>query len=281
MRILLNFSHQTMLNNLSRLDHNYYIPHDQAQWYDTAERDYLEYYSEVPDNLHFDETIDDPDVVVKGENADIHILQTVGQKFKADAINVYQTETMLVLQPPQNQKWVLIRGGIDMKRFEGWKGNLDGKIVTTGNEIRERTHVFDQEKLKGLREKFGDRFEVYGRGVDCDEFVPHERLPEALRNASVYVSIATGSMSPFSIREAMSMGMPVVSLPSRTVRDYITTGYDGVITKDLIEVIEYLREHGDEAKKIGSAARIKARGKYDVKEALKRWESLFVLASRR
>lgn len=275
MNIRLNFSHQAHLRLLSEMDHDFYIPHDQAQWHGTAEKDYLEFYPKqgVPGNLHFDEDIDDPDVVVKGEDADIHLVQNLRAKPRKNVINAYQTETLLAKHNPSI--WFLLGKGVDTERFTGWWGDEKGPIITTDNEITRRSRIFAMDQIEAVREEFGDRFHIYGYGDGCEEWIPHERLHKELQKCSVYVNFAKKTCSPTTVVEAMSVGCPVVTVPFPASWDFITNGYNGIITHDVVSAIKSLFDNSRKRHSMGSAARRKAVGKYDMWEYIYRWDYLF------
>lgn len=289
MKVRLNFSHQIQLNYLQRLDHDFYVPHDQAQWNSTAEKDYEEMFPDGPeDNLHLDEDIDDPDVVVKGDDADIQMAINPKASQRKDCINAYLTETQLIRDPPPNDYYYYLGKGVDTSRFGRWvpdvyfgcskRAKLGRDIVAVGNNIANRGHVFDLEVVDQLREEFDDRFKVYGRGDGCDEFVTHDQLSNVLKSASVYVHIAKNSVAPNSLLEAMSTGIPIVSVWAYNITDFITDGYDGIITDDVVEGVHHLLSNHIEAEEWGINARVTAEGKYNLKRYLQRWDNLLNIA---
>lgn len=278
MNIRLNFSHPAHLSLLAGVQHDFYIPPNQRQWNDTAREDYLEFHEHVPDNLHFDEDVDEPDIVVKGDDGDIQMPLNPNAKAKDGCINAYMTESMLVIAPPPNKLWYLLGKGVDHERFSGWKGDLDGDIVTTGNNMYNRGHVYDLDVADRLRSKFGDRFKIYGRNKDehggCDAFVKHEELADVLREASVYVNLAHNSVSPNTLIEAMSVAVPIVSVRAMTVNDFITHDYNGIITEKVVEDVVGLLDDYERAEKLSKNVRETVLGKYNLNAFQQRWMNL-------
>lgn len=273
MNILLNYSHEIQLKLLSELNHDFYIPNHHAQWNDTVLEDYQTFYpGDNPSNLYFDEYIEKPDVIVNGKNADINLLNNPNASVKKGCVNAYITESLLALKPPSNKVFFLLGKGTDTDRFSGWVSG--DKIIAVGNNMGKRTHVFDKEQLNNLKDEFGDDFKAYGKGVGCDEFVPHCELHEVLKKAKLFVNLAYNSIFPNSLLEAMSVGVPIVSVYSPTITDYLTHKYNSLITNDVVKGVNTLLDSNIDRIKFSIRSRKKAVGKYDKYEYLQRWDNL-------
>lgn len=277
MIVELHFSHNPHLRLLSELDHEFYIPNEQAHWNDTVAADYREYYptEPIPENLHFDETPADPDVVVNADGPECDIKSLLVEPMAnphPTAINMYHYASTLVHAPPPTEKWVVHGKGVDTERFCDWAGDLDGPIITVCNIGRvQRWNHLHGEQLQAVRDRFGDRFRVYGKGDACDAFVPHEELPERYREAAVYLDFKTVQGST-ALVEAMATGCPIVVHPSR-VNDFITQHYNGLITPEMADGVQELLDNPDEARRLGANARRKAAGKYPKEEFLAIWDN--------
>lgn len=284
MEVRLNFSHPTHLSQLEGVPHDFYIPPSERQWNATAREDYLEFHSYIPDNLHFDADIEEPDVIVKGNDADIHICMNPKAGAKDGCLNAYMTETMLVSVPPPNKLWYFLGKGVDETLFDDWKGDLNGDIVSTGNNMFNRGHIYDLDTAKMLKDTFGERFVIYGRNKDenggCDQFVKHEELADVLCNAAVFVNLAYNSVSPNTVLEAMAVGVPVASVRAFTIGDFITHGYDGLVTQKVSEDIVRLLDDYDLSERLGCNARKTVEGKYNLELFQHRWDNLLRIARR-
>lgn len=61
---------------------------------------------------------------------------------------------------------------------------------------------------------------------------------------------------------------------SHTIDDYITDGYDGIVTGDVVSEVETLLNDEKRARRVGCEARITAKGRHPLDRFLRRWEIL-------
>lgn len=279
MKILTTYSHQTRMHNFKHLNHDFYIPPSEAKWTDSAEGDYKYCYpnEKVPDNLHYDETIDDPDLVLSAGAGDVSILHDLETEPDEGSLNIYQTETQLVQTPPRGKKWLLILHGVDTKRFSGWEGG--GPVVTFWNNIFGRRTTRDKSVgyAKKLKEEFGDDFKIYGYNNE-DENGWVEDNAEAMREASVYVNIRTRGFAPFNVAEALCTGCPVVSVPHPTVQDDIIHNYNAVVAKDVCSAVRELLRDDEKCEFLSRNARELGKMRFGLSKNLARWDYAFRLA---
>lgn len=268
MRIELGFSHESYLESLSNLDEEFYVTggRDVGE----PEEDYREMTGKpVPDNVHYGD-VSDPDVVVqKGERSDVKITHNRRTQPLKGGWTVYTTERKIGRSPPPNKKWILIRHGIDTEEFKGWKGNIDGPVITTGNNILGRKRAFSQKAYKKLVDSDLE-FKAFGR-KNKDGFVSRDTLISELQNSSVYVNVSK-TIIPHSLLEAMSVGVPVVTVPSVGNTDAVATGFNGIVAipDKVVEATKHLKSNPI-SKIHGEKARETIIGRCSIEEFVSRW----------
>ena len=119
----------------------------------------------------------------------------------------------------------------------------------------------DESGLRQLALDLGVRLELCG-------VVPHERLPELLRSADVFVIPSRREGHPKALIEAMSCGCVCVGTRVEGIRDVITDGEDGVLSEPDEESLAHALAGAlvDEPlrARIRSRAREKATRDYDI-----------------
>lgn len=277
MEILTTYSHETRMHNFGNFEtHEFYIPPSEADRTDSAEGDYRFVYPDekIPDNLHFDEALDSPDLIMSAGAGDISILHDLRTTPVENALNIYQTESQLVHNPPKGKRWFLILHGVDTEKFSGWEGG--GPVITLWNNIygRRTTESKSLEYAEKLKNKFGDDFKIYGYN-NPDGFVRDNA--EALRGASVYVNIRSRGFAPFNVGEALCTGCPVVSVPHPTVQDDIIHGYNAIISDDVCSGVEKLLKDDEMAESLSKNARNLGKMRFGLEKNLARWDYAFRL----
>jgi len=273
MKILTTYSHQTRIHNFGNLNHDFYIPSSEAAWTDSAKGDYKYCYPDepIPDNLHFDETVKSPDITL-GVGGDIRILHALHTNFDKDAFNIYQSERQIALNPPKNSNWHLIRHGVDTERFKGWEGGEN--VITLFNNLYGRNTTKNKTKKYAdkLKEEFGDKFKLYGYKNE-DGYIPHQEVDKELRQIKAYLHIRTRGFAPFNVAEALCTGCPVISAPNPTVDDDLIPGYNGIITRNVVEAIKNLTQKC--AERLSKNARSLGVKRFSLEENLERWNYVF------
>jgi glycosyltransferase involved in cell wall biosynthesis len=80
-----------------------------------------------------------------------------------------------------------------------------------------------------LREEIIRRACMVGVKVEMQGVVPHEKLPDILRTAGMYVMVSPLEGHPKALLEAMACGLPVIGGNSPGIREEIVDGKNGVL----------------------------------------------------
>ena len=119
------------------------------------------------------------------------------------------------------------------------------------------------------------------RNVFFHGFVPNWIIKDCMASASILLHTSRTESFGMVVAEAMAMGLPVVGgRDSGAIPDLLDHGKCGILVdindpKDTLKGISLLLSSIDLRKKIGTAARYRARAIFGSQEILNRWESVY------
>lgn len=124
----------------------------------------------------------------------------------------------------------------------------------------------EEKALQRTASDLGVRLELCG-------VIPHERLPELLRSADVFVISSRREGHPKALVEAMSCGCVCVGTRAEGIRDVIADGEDGLLSDPdesaLALTLERALEDAPLRRRLAQRAREKARREYDIDTTLR------------
>lgn len=186
----------------------------------------------------------------------------------------YCAEAWFKNKDDQNVK--IITHGMDHNFWNGWRGG-NGKIFTAVWDFKRRSQIcgYDlfMEVTKGLPvEIAGDTPGLSKPAKNRDS------LREMYRSANVYLNTTLYSSLPFSLIEAMSVGLPVVSTATTSIPEFIEDGVNGFCTNDhhrMRECLELLLKDQKLAKEIGERGRQTVIEKFGLDRFVNEWNDVF------
>lgn len=116
--------------------------------------------------------------------------------------------------------------------------------------------------------------------VSLNGSLPHERVIEVVRSASVFVFPSKTEGFPVSVAEAMAVGLPVVASPVGAIPDMIDEGKGGFLVRHdeperYAEAISKLQAEPALVDSMGKYNRTKALREYDFPIVIKRWIEIY------
>ena len=133
--------------------------------------------------------------------------------------------------------------------------------------------IFEQAAKKLPIDLVGMGNEIYGIGE-----VLHPNLPAFISKYRFFFNPIRYTSLGLAVCEAMMLGLPIIGLATTEMAVTITNGVNGFIHTDvnvLIEKMEYLINHPEEADEMGKQARITALEKFSIERFTMEWENLF------
>lgn len=232
------------------------------------------------------ESVDDPDLTIccpNTQKGDIRVTHTVHVTPEArDTLFIPVTESLI--RPYSPCDWMLIRQGINTDLFRGWleqditpREAMDQPLVSHGHGTDRP--LYRDDLLDAVRDSDLD-FTL--RDATKEGYKPYEKVPETLIDNSIYLHFAE-SCSPLSLYEAMSMGMPCVTVPSPGAEDNIVNGHNGYIVEsedELFDAVEALRGDPEHAVSVGYHARQTVLDVLGLTRFQHQWERAFERAYR-
>ncbi len=172
----------------------------------------------------------------------------------------------------------VIEHGVMVPDSVRYEGSLDrGIVVVNGLRARGRRlgadvyqHVCDQVPLElvGMQaEQLGGRGEI-----------PHAQLAQFTAQHRFFFNPIRYTSLGLSVCEAMMIGMPIVALATTemtTVVENNVSGYVNTNVDALIEVMQHLIQHPEEAKRLGDGARKTAQRRFGIDRFVRDWDRAF------
>jgi glycosyltransferase involved in cell wall biosynthesis len=113
--------------------------------------------------------------------------------------------------------------------------------------------------------------------------IRHDLLIKKLTNYRVYFNPTTDSSVPMSMLEAMSIGMPVVTLATTDLPNIIKNEKNGFISNDinfLVEKIKLLIKDKRLTQELGTKARETIENKFSMKRFINEWNDVLKEATK-
>jgi glycosyltransferase involved in cell wall biosynthesis len=306
LKILIWHIHGSYLNNLARIDHDWYLPVKPDPRHGYGGRgptfDVPDYVREVPAEQVRDL---DLDLVIfqtpKNYFEDQHEILSPRQRMlpkiylehntpKPDAVNtrhpIDDPEVLIVHVTRYNQlMWdngdtpnVVIDHSVAIDPTAVYTGALP-KGIMVANGIHRRPRIAGYDLFLQARERVpldaaGMETELFGGLGDIPYRDLHKRVAEYrfLFSPMRYTSL------PLAVIEGMTIGMPIVCLATTELPTVIQNGVHGYISCDLEELIDGMRrliEDPSEARRLGANARAVARERFALDRFIRDWNAAF------
>lgn len=179
--------------------------------------------------------------------------------------------------PETKQKSIVIYHGIEIPEKIRWEGT-NPKAVNATNSLPTRPECGNKLWLKISKKVplvlYGAHSEKFGgRGV-----LPNKLLRREIAQYRVYFNPTIASSVPMAMLEAMSIGMPVVTMKSTDMPNIIKNGVNGFISDKpevLASKMALLLKDKKLAKKLGKAARRTIEDRFSMEKFTDSWNELF------
>ena len=181
----------------------------------------------------------------------------------------------------------VIEPGIDTNLFSGYIGSSNS-VITTGHLIPNRTEKGPDVLRRVARDV---KISCIGTGNDAltesgIQVIPHAPSPEALVDT---LKFQRAYFNPCGVvccaaLEAMSIGMPVVTMRPGNLSDFMVSRKNCFIADTEAEAVgrlEFLLENRDVAQKVGYNARASIVKRMSSRRCASRWKRLVESVSRR
>lgn len=191
-------------------------------------------------------------------------------------ITRYNMKQWTTFFPETKKKSVVIYHGIEIPKNIRWTG-MDARAVNVTNFLPGRPECgnalwFSMSK-KIPMELYGMESEKYG-GTGP---VQNRLLRKKLARYRVYFNPTVASSVPMAMLEAMSVGLPVVSMKSTELPYIIKNGINGFISENrdiLKNKLNLLLSNKKLAEKLGKNARKTIENKFSINEFIYKWNKL-------
>jgi hypothetical protein len=306
LKILIWHVHGSYLNALTRVEHDWYLPvrADRASGYIGKGEtfDHPDWVHEVPaerirdldlDLIIFQSPrnleIDQYEILSLEQQAlpRIYIEHNTPRPHPVDTRHpVTDPRTLLVHVTPFNRlMWdngdvptAVIEHSVAIDPGAEYRGRLErGITVINGPQRRPRIAGFD------LFLRARERIPLDIAGMETEEFgglgdIPYRHLHRRVAEYRFLYSPMRYTSLPLAVIEAMTLGMPVVALPTTELPSVIEHGRSGFLSCELEEQVEYMRyliAHPDQARAMGTRARETAERRFGLDRFARDWNAAF------
>jgi colanic acid/amylovoran biosynthesis glycosyltransferase len=189
--------------------------------------------------------------------------------------------------------------GVDTERFrDGGSRAFESRLhlITVARLNPMKGHRYALEAMRAALERGCDlRYTIAGDGPSRSEIekeihrlgltdrvtmtsaISEDAILKLLQEMDAFVlpSVGLGEAAPVSLMEAMSCGLPVVCSIIGGTPDMVTHAVDGLLTpqgdvKALTDTFVLLAQNPEERRRLGQAARARAKREFDVRETSRR-----------
>ncbi len=306
LKILIWHIHGSYLNTLARLDHDWYLPtkSDRPEGYGGRGPtfdlpDYMrEVRAEEVHNLDLDLIIyqtpknyfEDayeilspeqralPKIYLEHNTPKPHASDTRHPIDDPNVLLVHVTHYNRLMWDNGRTPTTVIEHSVAIDPTATYRGTLErGVTVVNGMQKRPRITGYDlflQAQAVLPLDAVGMQTEALGGLGDIAYRHLHQRMADYcfLFSPIRYTSL------PLAVIEAMTIGMPVVALATTELPTVIEHGKSGYISCDpdaLIEHMQYLLAHPQEARTMGAYARTVARDRFGLERFKRNWNTAF------
>ncbi len=172
---------------------------------------------------------------------------------------------------------VVIEHGVVTPKVQ-YHGTLDRGLVVINN-LQSRGRKLGLDIFQDVREKIP--LDLVGLGTaEIGGLGPirHDELPEFMAQYRFFFNPIRYTSLGLAIIEAMMVGLPVVGLATTELVSVITSGYNGFISLNVDHLVGKMAElidAPDEARRLGSNARMYASDRFSIRRFARDWERLF------
>jgi len=306
LKILIWHIHGSYLNTLARLDHDWYLPTkpDRPEGYGGrgATFDLPDYMREVsaeevrrldldliiyqtPKNYNEDaheilspEQRTLPKIYLEHNTPKPHATDTRHPIDDPNVLLVHVTHYNRLMWDNGRTPTIVIEHSVTIDTTATYRGTLErGITVVNGMQKRPRITGYDlflQTQAILPLDAVGMQTEALGGLGD----IPYRHLHQRLAEYRFLFSPIRYTSLPLAVIEAMTIGMPVVALATTELPTVIEDGKSGYISCDpdvLIEHMQYLLTHPQEAKTMGAYAQSVARDRFGLDRFKRDWNAAF------
>lgn len=150
-------------------------------------------------------------------------------------------------------------------------------VLTVANEFKNRDAVLNYSGWERITANIPKKLVGNNPGLSLP-CVSVKKLVEEYNSCSVYLNTTTFSPIPMSLLEAMSCGCAVVSTDTCDIPNVIKHGYNGMISENEEELIQYcnlLLEDKELAKTLGENARQTIIERFGIERFISEWNEIF------
>lgn len=198
---------------------------------------------------------------------------------RKDAIKVFTTEDQAKEWGYDVVECHIIEHGIDTDHFNGWTGERP-QILTVANFYQDRSDELGYDVYSELVRFLGDdKFIHIGKSSDNSSQPAKDinELASFYKTCGMFINTCHRSVLPTTLLEAMSTGMPVISMNNPTIDGLIINGENGFKTNTPKEIADYaymLIHDRKLAEKIGKTARETVVERYNMEKFTNKWDNL-------
>ncbi|HZR43889.1 MAG TPA: glycosyltransferase [Ktedonobacteraceae bacterium] len=306
LKILIWHIHGSYLNNLARLDHDWYLPvkADRSVGYSGRGPtfDLPDYVREVPAeevrNLKLDliiyqtpknyfedqyeilspEQLLLPKIYLEHNTPKPHATDTRHPIDDPNVLLVHVTHYNRLMWDNGRTPTMVIEHSAAIDPSASYRGQLE-RGITVANGIQKRPRIAGYDLFLQAREQVP----LDIAGMQTEEFgglgdIPYRHLHRRVAEYRFLFSPMRYTSLPLAVIEGMTIGMPIVALATTELPTVIENGKSGYLSCDIEELIEHMRyllTHPAEAKRVGENARKVARERFGIDRFIRDWNGAF------
>jgi glycosyltransferase involved in cell wall biosynthesis len=306
LKILIWHIHGSYLNNLARLDHDWYLPvkADRSVGYSGRGPtfDLPDYVREVPAeevrNLKLDliiyqtpknyfedqyeilspEQLLLPKIYLEHNTPKPHATDTRHPIDDPNVLLVHVTYYNRLMWDNGRTPTMVIEHSAAIDPSASYRGQLE-RGITVANGIQKRPRIAGYDLFLQAREQVP----LDIAGMQTEEFgglgdIPYRHLHRRVAEYRFLFSPMRYTSLPLAVIEGMTIGMPIVALATTELPTVIENGKSGYLSCDIEELIEHMRyllTHPAEAKRMGENARKVARERFGIDRFIRDWNGAF------
>lgn len=300
--------HGSYLNSLARIEHNWYLPVDEARSEGYGGRgsafDLPPYVREVPAaevrSLDLDLIIyqtarnyfEDRRQILSPEQQRlpaIYLEHDSPQPHPTGSRHIIDDPGLLVVHVTHYNRLMwdsgraptcVIEHAVAIDPRAGYSGELD-RGITVVNSMQHRPRIAGYDIFQWLREEIpldiaGMETEAFGGLGD----IPYRDLHRRVGHYRFLFSPIRYTSLPLAVIEGLTLGMPVIALATTELPTVIQNGVHGFVSCDLEELVCHMKRllaEPDEAYTLGANARQLARQRFGIDRFTRDWNEAFAL----
>ncbi|MBE3558471.1 MAG: glycosyltransferase family 4 protein [Ktedonobacteraceae bacterium] len=310
LKILIWHIHGSYLNTLARIEHDWYLPVKPGRPPGYSGRgptfDLPDYVREIPAEevrkLDLDLVIfqtpqnyfEDQQEILSPEQQRLpkiylehntpkpHATDTRHPVDDPDVLLVHVTQYNRLMWDNGRTPAIVIEHSVAIDPAARYRGQLE-RGITVVNGMQKRPRIVGYDIFLDVRR----RIPLDAAGMQTEEFgglgdIPYRHLHRRMANYRFLFSPIRYTSLPLAVIEAMTIGMPIVALPTTELPGVIRDGEHGYLSCDIDELIErmrYLLANPQEAKRLGDNARKLALERFGLQRFVRDWNAAFALVT--